>query len=52
MKKAPWELIFLLLTSQGDKKTLQALLESAQRRSEAFDGIPDYRKIKERDLVL
>ena len=28
------------------------LLESALRRSESFDDIPDYRKIKERDLVL
>ena len=28
------------------------LLDSAMRRSESFDDIPDYRKIKERDLVL
>lgn len=69
MKKGAWELLFLLITSSTDTKTLNALLdtglsprqgfiaylrllEAALKRSEAFNDIPDYRKIKERDLVL
>jgi hypothetical protein len=70
MKKAPWELLLLLLINPDERPdAMQALfdtglcprqgliaymrlLEQVMLRSEAWEGLPSYRKIIEKDIVI